>query len=277
VLDDPGQRAADALGDRGLHTVERGSGPRVVLVHGVAGSHMVWDEIAPFLEDRFTLTSVDLLGYGHSPKPRTEYTPGLHVEALRQSLAQRRIEPPHTLVGLSMGANLILEYARRWPDEVGGLVAIGFPYYSSEPEARLALQHNGWIRLTLRHPAVAAVVTPVVWRIGRHTAVLFRSGSTLYSPPVAADALRARYSAFKSSLFHCMVHYRQDEALEASGDRPRLFIHGDDDQWAGPEAIENPLSRYPATRVEVIEGPHNLVVAQPRRTAELIAWHLGRA
>ena len=48
---------------------------------------MVWDEIAPFLEDRFTLTSVDLLGYGHSPKPRTEYTPGLHVEALRQSLA----------------------------------------------------------------------------------------------------------------------------------------------------------------------------------------------
>jgi pimeloyl-ACP methyl ester carboxylesterase len=82
-----------------LHAVERGTGPRLILVHGVAGSCMVWDEISPGLEPYFTLTSVDLLGYGHSPKPRTAYTPGLHVESIRRTLRRMEIDPPHTLSG----------------------------------------------------------------------------------------------------------------------------------------------------------------------------------
>jgi len=275
VADPPGQQAAGALWGPTLHAVERGNGRRLILVHGVAGSHMVWDEISPGLEPYFTLTSVDLLGYGHSPKPRTTYTPGLHVETIRRTLRRMGVDPPHTLVGLSMGANLVLEFARRWPDEVRELIGIGFPYYPSEAVARVALQHNSWIRLTLRHPIVAAVATPAIWWIGRHTAGLFPNRSTLYSPPVAADALRARYLAFRSSLFNCMVHFRQDEVLDASGEMQRLFIHGSDDQWAAPEAIEKPLAKYANTTVRVIEGPHNLVVARAERTAALIVEHLG--
>jgi pimeloyl-ACP methyl ester carboxylesterase len=236
---------------------------------------MVWDEISPALEPYFTLTSVDLLGYGHSPKPRTEYTPALHVETIRRTLRRAGIDPPYTLVGLSMGASLVLEFACRWPDEVRGLIGIGFPYYPTEEVARAALQHNAWTRLTLRHSIVAAVATPVIWRIGRHTVELFPNHSVLYSPPVAADALRARYLAFRSSLFNCMVRFRQDDVLEASGGMRRLFIHGDDDQWAGPEAIEKPLAKYANTTVRVIEGPHNLVVARAERTAALIIEHEG--
>lgn len=273
--DHPGQRGGEAPSDLTLHSVERGTGPRLVLVHGVAGSHMVWDEIAPELEERFTLTSVDLLGYGHSPKPRTRYTPQLHVETLRRTLRRAGIDPPHTLVGLSMGANLVLEFARRWPHEVRALVCIGFPYYSSESEARTALQHNAWIRLTLRHPIVAAIATPPIWRIGRHVAGLLPGQSALYSPPVAADALRARYFAFRSSLFNCMVHFRQDDLLDASADLARLFIHGDDDQWAPPEAVEKPLAPYEHTVLHVIDGPHNLVAARTKETAALIVAHVG--
>jgi pimeloyl-ACP methyl ester carboxylesterase len=236
---------------------------------------MVWDAISPALEPHFTLTSVDLLGYGHSPKPRTEYTPALHVETVRRTLRRAGIDPPYTLVGLSMGASLVLEFARRWPNEVSGLIGIGFPYYPSEEVARAALEYNPWIRLTLRHPMAAAVATPVIWRLGRHTVGLFPNRSLLYSPPVAADALRARYFAFRSSLFNCMVRYRQDDALEASGEMRRLFIHGDDDQWAAPGMIEKPLAKYANTTIRVIEGPHNLVVAQAERTAALIIEHLG--
>ncbi len=246
-----------------------------MLVHGVAGSHMVWEDVAPYLDAHFTLVMVDLLGYGHSPKPRIEYTPAVHVEAIRRTLCRTGVEPPYAMVGLSMGVDLVLEFARRWPAEVAELVGIGFPYYANEQVARVALQHNSWIRLTLRHPLVAAVATPVLWRLGRHAARLFNGRSTLYSPTVAADALRARYFAFRSSLFHCMVHYRQDEVLEASGQMRRLFIHGDDDQWAAPETVEKPLARYPNTTMEIIEGPHNLVMAQAQRTAELIVGHLG--
>jgi len=53
-----------------LHCVTSGSGPPMVLIHGVAGSHMVWDRIVPLLEPHFTVIRMDLLGYGRSPKPR---------------------------------------------------------------------------------------------------------------------------------------------------------------------------------------------------------------
>jgi pimeloyl-ACP methyl ester carboxylesterase len=72
-----------------------------------------------------------------------------------------------------------------------------------------------------------------------------------------------------------MVRFRQDDVLEASGTMRRLFIHGDDDQWAGPEAIEKPLAKFANTTVRVIEGPHNLVVARAERTAALIIEHEG--
>jgi pimeloyl-ACP methyl ester carboxylesterase len=274
VAELPGHQAANPSPGLSLHLAERGSGPRLVLIHGVAGSHMVWDDISVELESDFTLTSVDLLGYGRSPKPRTVYSPGLHVESIRRTLRRADIDPPYTLVGLSMGVNLALEFARRWPAEVQELIGIGFPYYPSEEVARVALQHNLWTRLTLTHPVLAAITIPVIWRIGRHTAGLFRSQSTLYSPAVAADALRARYLAFKSSLFNCMVHLRQDDLLDASGEMRRLFIHGSDDQWARPEAIKKPLAKYPNTTVRVIEGPHNLVSAEVAVTAGIITEHL---
>jgi len=235
---------------------------------------MVWDAITEELEPHYTLTAVDLLGYGHSPKPRTTYTPQVHVESIRSTLRARSIELPYTFVGLSMGANLILEFARRWPAEVKELVGIGFPYYASETDARKALQHNTWTRWTLNHPFLAGVATPTIWGVGRRAVPLVRRGGSLYEPSVAADALRARYLAFKSSLLNCMVHFRQEDALEASGTIRRLFIHGDDDQWAPPTAVEERLEKFTRTTVSVMGGPHNLVVAEPRRTAALILGHL---
>src|ERR1700728_2777361 len=94
-----------------LHAVASGTGPPMVLIHGVAGSHMVWDRLVPLLEPHFTVVRVDLLGYGHSPRPDGPCTPARHVSAVRRTLAQRELAPPYVIVGLSMGANLMLEYA----------------------------------------------------------------------------------------------------------------------------------------------------------------------
>src|SRR5579863_7559617 len=105
-----------------LHSVTSGHGPTMVLVHGVAGSNMVWDRILPFLEPHFRIVRVDLLGYGHSPKPDVTYSPHRHVAAIRRTLAQSGNAPPYAIVGLSMGSNLMLEYAQRWPSDVQGMV-----------------------------------------------------------------------------------------------------------------------------------------------------------
>jgi pimeloyl-ACP methyl ester carboxylesterase len=248
----------------------------MVLIHGVAGSHMVWDRIVPLLEPHFTLIRMDLLGYGRSPKPRVRHTPLRHVTAIRRTLAHGGVVGPVALVGLSMGSNLMLEYAGRWPDEVQEMVGIGFPFYPSEGAARIGLRHNLWTRLALQFPVLAGVIVPVVWWAGRLAPGVLSRNATIYTGDMAKDALRARYQSFRSSLLHCMVHYRLQEPLRASGEMRRLFIHGGDDQWASTDVVRDALRPYASTDFQVIEhAPHNLAVAEPAPTAALILDHVG--
>jgi pimeloyl-ACP methyl ester carboxylesterase len=259
-----------------LHTVTSGTGPSIVLIHGVAGSHLVWDRIVPLLEPHFTLIRMDLLGYGHSPKPRGTYTPHRHVAAIRRTLDHLGIVGPNSFVGLSMGTNLVLEYAMRWPDQVRELIGIGFPFYSSEADARIGLKNNVWTRLALEHPMMARVFVPTVWWIGRLLPGLFSRHATIYTGPMAKDALRARYTSFRSSLLHCMVEYRLQGPLEASGQLRRLFIHGDDDQWSSAEAVQQAIRPFAHSDFRSIRNaPHNLAVAEPPRTAKLMLEFLG--
>jgi pimeloyl-ACP methyl ester carboxylesterase len=259
-----------------LHSVTSGSGPPMVLVHGVAGSHMVWDRLVPLLEPHFTVIRMDLLGYGHSPKPRLRHTPFRHVSAIRRTLAHGGVTGPVVLVGLSMGSNLMLEYAVRWPDEVREMVGIGFPFYPTEAAARIGLRHNPWTRLAIQFPVLANVAVPVVWWAGRLAPGVVSRNATIYTGDMAKDALRARYGSFRSTLLHCMVDYRLQEPLRATGARRRLFIHGGDDQWASTAVVREALRPYPLSGLLVIEhAPHNLAVADPAGTAALILDYLG--
>lgn len=246
-----------------------------MLVHGVAGSNLIWDPVVEYLEDEFTVLRPDLLGYGRSPKPRISYTPQAHVEAIRTTLHDGGVTPPLVLVGLSMGVNLVLEYARRWPAEVDQLIGIGFPYYPSRAEARLGVGQNTWTRLAIESPLLGRIVTPAVWRLGRHVPGLSGRFSTIYSPAMARDALRVSYRAFRSSLVNCMIENRLDELVFASADKRRLFLHGSEDRWCATDIVRRVVGGFRRTRLVVVEGgQHNLVVTEPRRTASEIMEHL---
>ncbi len=64
-----------------------GSGPVVVLVHGIAGSSTTWESIVPMLADRYTVIAPDLLGHGESAKPRGDYSLGAYASGIRDLLA----------------------------------------------------------------------------------------------------------------------------------------------------------------------------------------------
>ena len=50
-----------------------GSGPPVLLVHGLLSSSRIWEPLARRLSDRFTVYSLDLRGFGESDKPLVGY------------------------------------------------------------------------------------------------------------------------------------------------------------------------------------------------------------
>jgi pimeloyl-ACP methyl ester carboxylesterase len=248
------------------------------MVHGVAGSNRIFDPIVPLLSGEFTVVRVDLLGYGHSPKPRSSYTPEVHSTAIHDALESERVARPVALIGLSMGVNVILDYAARWPDEVSDIVGIGFPYFASEADAREGVKANPFTKFTVEHPHLAGVVIPAIWFVGRNIAPLARKMATIYTPAMAKETMMCRHLAFRRSLFNTMIYNRLDGVLEASGERRRLFIHGDADRWCSVAQVRAAVARYRSSVVEVIDhAAHNLVVLEPERTAELIRRHLGGA
>ena len=53
-----------------------GSGPVLLLLHGITNSSQTWQHVAPLLSARFTLIAPDLLGHGESATPRGDYSLG---------------------------------------------------------------------------------------------------------------------------------------------------------------------------------------------------------
>src|ERR1041385_7951786 len=64
-----------------------GSGPPVVLIHGMINSSRHWAEVALRLADRPTGIAPDLSGHGDSAPPRGDYSLGAHAASIRDLLA----------------------------------------------------------------------------------------------------------------------------------------------------------------------------------------------
>jgi pimeloyl-ACP methyl ester carboxylesterase len=260
-----------ATGSYLVNMTSEGSGPTLVLIHGVAGSLHIWDPIVERLSASFRVVRMDLLGYGHSPKPHLKYTPLTHVEAIRATLKENGIKPPYNLIGLSMGVNLALEYASRWPEEVDSFIGIGFPYYPTEQAALKGLHNNIWTRLSIEHPIIAQLFIPPIWWLGYHNIIPTGSFTKIYSPLMSHETLLNPYYVFKSSLLYCMVKNQQTGLLKSIGNKKRLFIHGSEDVWASPEEVAQAIEPYNNSRLKVIPNVgHNVVVLEPEVTAHYI-------
>lgn len=114
-----------------LHVAEdRGTGPVVVLIHGIASSAITFRNVVPLLEDDYRCISIELLGFGGSPIPENaEYTLKEHVDALARTIDSLRLREPFVLVGHSMGGLIAPRYAARHKKKVKRLVLVSPPIY----------------------------------------------------------------------------------------------------------------------------------------------------
>ena len=107
-----------------LHWSVSGRGPRtVMLIHGWTCDSTSWDAQVPALAKEYRVIALDLPGHGRSGSPADgKFSMELFaraVEAVRSDAGADKV----VLVGHSMGAPVIREYAKLFPQRVAALVA----------------------------------------------------------------------------------------------------------------------------------------------------------
>jgi 3-oxoadipate enol-lactonase len=95
-----------------------GAGEPVVLIHAFSVDRRMWAPQIAALEGRFRVVRYDLRGHGKSAAPSVPYAPHEDLRSVMDTLGIDRA----TLIGLSAGSTLAIDFAIAYPARVSRLV-----------------------------------------------------------------------------------------------------------------------------------------------------------
>lgn len=92
-----------------------GSGPALLLLHGLGCDSSTWATVMPTLAESYTVIAPDLLGHGASDKPNADYSLGGYANGMRDLLTILGIDRV-TVVGHSLGGGIAMQFAYQYPE-----------------------------------------------------------------------------------------------------------------------------------------------------------------
>lgn len=255
-----------------LHYVERGTGPAVLLIHGLAGDVSAWRPQIEALSASFRVIAFDNRGAGRSDQvDEPESTRAMAGDTL-ELLDRLDVGRAH-IVGRSMGGAIAQHVALMSPERVGSLVLCA-SFARLDPVGRRVLTN---MREVLE------------WRgswpdHARHSVANFVSAAFYNEHPDAVEAIEGliggetRLPACYVAQNHaCLEHDTFDQLPQIAC--PTLILSGGRDPICSPTATQWMVERLPNVEAEVFENSsHFFLLEEPVRFAETLGnWLLRQA
>jgi len=249
------------VGSHQIHTLDQGTGPPVVLLHGFPLDHSMWRYQIEALATEYRVIAPDLRGFGNSPIEPSASAAGVtmevHVDDVAGLLDGLGVAEPVVLCGFSMGGYIAMQFVRRHGDRLRGLVLMDTKAASDAPqvvETRLKMAENveGWgaahvARLMTSKMYAANTVTSKPEIVAEFEAIVSRTD------PVAIAAAQRGMAARQES-----------ETLLPTLGLPVLYIVGAEDQISPPAEMRamaeaTPVSSY----IEIANAGHMSPMENP--------------
>ncbi len=228
-----------------------GSGPRVILLHGVGLNQSTWAEQVKALASDFQVITYDLLGHGRSAPAFTNGVISDWVDQLNGVVRDLALDR-FALVGFSFGGLIAQSYAAQTSRMIDKLVLMSTVYDRSEAErARV------WSRLDLaRRYGPHAIISEALIRwfspefLNAHSEMLNQYEALLRSNDAASFL-----SAYK-----CFATADRDLVGGlAAFDRPALVMTGELDTGSTPAMARNLAGMIPGAECSIIAGGRHMM------------------
>nr|WP_289851001.1 alpha/beta fold hydrolase [Actinoallomurus purpureus] len=151
-----------------------GSGPPLLLIHGIGDDSGTWLDVIPRLAERHTVIAPDLLGHGESAKPRADYAIAAYACGMRDLLSVLDVDRV-SVVGHSLGGGIAMQFAYQFPERCERLVLVAGGGIGREvhPLLRAAAAPGAEIGLSLATSVPARTAVRLVAPALRLTGGLF--------------------------------------------------------------------------------------------------------
>jgi pimeloyl-ACP methyl ester carboxylesterase len=269
-----------------VRLLSHGSGPPLVLLHGVSLSAATWAPLFNALSGH-RLLAVDLPGHGLSdPASHRRGHVRAHARELIDDIFNALALDEAPVVGHSLGGMLALWYAAAGAERISRLVAIGEPAVAL-PGVRVRMPLS---LLTVRGLGVAVLRSPAPRPVYRRLlAQGLGSAEVAAAPEALIEALhlsarRPENARTVVSLMHAIDHFRRPRTESvlttpelAAIAIPTMFIWGADAPYLSAEGARPSIEQIPMATLHEVPGGHGPWLADTARSAELIETHLSAA
>lgn len=251
-----------------------GSGPTLLLVHGLGGSRNSWDSIAGALAERREVIAIDLPGHGATPAEPDSGTFNGLVDSVECFIRDQRLGGID-VAGSSMGARIVLELARR--GAVGNVVALdpgGFwqgwerTFFKSTIGASVRL-------LRLLRPVLPALSSNVASRtalLAQLSARPTRLDPTMVAAELASFVATQTFDSLVSDLSSGPA--QQGPAAPSTGNV--VIGWGRSDCLCLPRQAKRAIAAFPSAKLHWFERcGHFPMWDQPEQTVQLILSSTG--
>jgi pimeloyl-ACP methyl ester carboxylesterase len=286
----PGRSRTVELGGP-VHYVDYGgaaAGPVVVLVHGLGGSHLNWDLLAPLLTDTARVLAIDLPGFGRS-EPGGRKATVLENVAVLGRFVDEVVGEPVVLVGNSMGGMVSILTTADRPASVRGLVLLdpAIPGPRRAQDRLVALTFAAYAvplvgeRFLRRNRTRKDAVTRVRETLqlcgvdpGAVPAELIQRSVSLLEERRDVEGMDRAFLGAARSLLRILADPRRYRRAMAGIAVPVLLLHGDRDRLVQVAAAREVARAHPRWRYAELPGVGHVPQLQvPDRVAkELLGW-----
>ena len=236
-----------------------GSGPLLVLIHGITSSSRTWERVLPALAEHHTVLAPDLLGHGESAKPRGDYSLGAYASGVRDlmvALGHTRA----TVVGHSLGGGVAMQLAYQFPERIERLALVSSGGLGREVSLILraaTLPGSEYVLPLLCAP----VLRDAVRTLGRAAgAVGLKPGTDLqgtlegFASLAAVDARRAFLHTARSIIDLTGQRVSARDRLYLAAGMPTLIVWGEKDPMIPATHGRDAHAEMPGSRLEIF--PH---------------------